>query len=264
MSGLSINPRARPLRYSGEGPGVLLLHGLTGSPYTFGPLARALSEQGYDVSAPLLPGHGTTPNHLRYTGWNDWLVAARRSFDELSARHEKVFIIGFSMGALLSTVIAQERGQRVGGLVAMAVPLELDLKSQTVLSLARKIPIAAVYPFVKKANGPDVSDPAIAASMPSYDRTPISAAASMLDGQGLAADRVQRLSVPVLVLHGRSDHVAPVRNARVFYDLLETPNRRLIIYPKSWHILPLDVEHEQVEADILDFLRAPERLGLID
>ena len=78
MTGLSINLRASSLHYEGDRSGVLLLHGLTGSPYTFGPLARVLSEQGYEVSVPLLPGHGTTPNQLRYTGWNDWLVAARR------------------------------------------------------------------------------------------------------------------------------------------------------------------------------------------
>ena len=217
---------------------MLLLHGLTGSPYNFGPLARRLADEGYEVAAPLLPGHGTSPERLRYTGWNDWLVAARRAFDRLAERHEAVFIVGFSMGSLLATVVAQERGLKVAGLVVIAVPLELDLKSQTVLKLARRVPIDLFLPFVKKENGPDVSDPGVAAAMPSYDRTPIAAAASMLDGQTLAADRAGRLGVPVLVLHGRHDHVAPVRNARVFYDLLQTPSRRLIIYPKSWHILP--------------------------
>ena len=126
-----------------------------------------------------------------------------------------------------------KRGLKVAGLVVIAVPLELDLKSQTVLKLARRVPIDFFLPFVKKENGPDVSDPGVAAAMPSYDRTPIAAAASMLDGQTLAADRAGRLGVPVLVLHGRHDHVAPVRNARVFYDLLQTPKRRLIIYQKA-------------------------------
>ena len=83
----------------------------------------------------------------------------------------------------------------------------------------------------------------------------------MLEGQALAADRASRLAVPVLVLHGRHDHVAPVRNARVFYDLLQTPSRRLIIYPKSWHILPLDIEHEQMQADVVDFVLNPKDWG---
>ena len=173
------------------------------------------------------------PNIFGIQGGGDWLVAARRAFDRLADRHKNVFIVGFSMGSLLATVVAQERGLKVAGLVAIAVPLELDLKSQTVLKIARKVPIDLVVPFVKKDNGPDVSDPGVAAAMPSYDRTPIAAAVSMLEGQALAADRASRLAVPVLVLHGRHDHVAPVRNARVFYDLLQTPSRRLIIYPKA-------------------------------
>ena len=251
---------ARSIYYDGNKGAVLLLHGLTGSPYTFGPLARRLADEGYEVAAPLLPGHGTSPEHLRYTGWGDWLVAARRAFDRLADRHKNVFIVGFSMGSLLATVVAQ-RGLKVAGLVAIAVPLELDLKSQTVLKIARKVPIDLVVPFVKKDNGPDVSDPGVAAAMPSYDRTPIAAAVSMLEGQALAADRASRLAVPVLVLHGRHDHVAPVRNARVFYDLLQTPSRRLIIYPKSWHILPLDIEHEQMQADVVDFVLNPKDWG---
>ena len=253
MSDLTVNPRARSIYYDGNKGAVLLLHGLTGSPYTFGPLARRLADEGYEAAAPLLPGHGTSPEHLHYLGGaTGWSLRAGLLTVWLTAKN--VFIVGFSMGSLLATVVAQERGLKVAGLVAIAVPLELDLKSQTVLKIARKVPIDLVVPFVKKDNGPDVSDPGVAAAMPSYDRTPIAAAVSMLEGQALAADRASRLAVPVLVLHGRHDHVAPVRNARVFYDLLQTPSRRLIIYPKSWHILPLDIEHEQMQADVVDFV----------
>ena len=261
MGQFSIDPSAQPIEISGTRGAVLLLHGLTGSPYTFGPMAQGISEQGFEVSVPLLPGHGTSPESLQHTRWNDWLMAARSRFDDLASRHKQVFIVGFSMGSLLGTVLAQERGKQVAGLVAMAVPLDLGIKAQTVLRLARVLPIANFLPFVEKKNGPDVSDAAVAAAMPSYDRTPISAAASMVKGQTLAMDRAARLSIPVLVMHGRHDHVAPLRNARMFLELLKTPKQRLIIYPKSWHILPLDLEHEQVQKDVLDFLESPETMG---
>ncbi len=117
------------------------------------------------------------------------------------------------MGALCALVLAHERGSRVGGVVAMAAPLELAWKSQLTLTVARRLPLADAIPFIRKGDGPDVSDASVAAGMPTLDRIPMAAAASLLRGQEAARDRAGRLSVPVLVQHGRFDHVAPVHNA---------------------------------------------------
>ncbi len=236
---------------------VLCLHGLTGTPYEIMPIARALAAAGHAVCAPRLVGHGTCPESLAQTRWSDWLASARIAFDSLASKHEQVFILGNSMGALVALVLAHERGARVAGVVAMATPLELQWKAQTLLTVARRVPLADALPYIAKRGGPDVSDPAVAAAMPSYDRIPIAAAQSLIEGQQAAEARAPRLSVPVLVQHGRHDHTAPVHNARRLHALLRTPHRRLAIYPRSWHILALDVEHEQVVADVLDFVSNP-------
>lgn len=236
---------------------ALVLHGLTGSPYEVRPVAEALADSGLRVRAPRLIGHGRTPKALQHTRWGDWLAIARRHFDELAAEHERVFIVGLSMGALVSIALAHERGARCAGVVSMATPLELEWKSQATLRAATHLPIADFVPFLSKRGGPDVSDAAVAAAMPSYDRIPLAAAASLLEGQAVAIDRVPRLGVPFLVLHGRFDHVAPVHNAHRLMKMLRTPQRRLVVYPRSWHILPLDVEHEAVARDIVAFVKDP-------
>jgi len=236
---------------------ALCLHGLTGSPYEVRPVAEALVEAGLRVCAPRIVGHGRTPEALQHTRWADWLSTARRHFDELAAEHPRVFVVGLSMGALCAIVLAHERGAKVAGVVAMATPLELEWKSQATLSLARRVPLADVLPYLRKSGGPDVSDSAVAAAMPSYDRIPLAAAASLLEGQLAATDRLSRLATPFLVQHGRFDHVAPVHNAHRLMKKLRTPHRRLVIYPRSWHILPLDVEHEAVVRDIVAFVKDP-------
>ena len=109
MVDYAVTPRAMPFEYPGDRGAVLLLHGLTGTPYTMRPLGQRLAEAGYHVYAPLIIGHGTAPEVLQHTRWNDWLISARRAFDRLNQIHERVFIVGFSMGGLLSIVIAQER-----------------------------------------------------------------------------------------------------------------------------------------------------------
>jgi carboxylesterase len=249
-----VDERARAFEFDGDRGAVLCLHGFTGSPYEYRPLAQHLSAAGYRVRAPRLAGHGETPAHLAPLRWEDWLSSARQAFDALAEDNEKVFIVGHSMGALIALVLGHERGARVGGIVAMSTPLVLDMVSQAALTVIRRLPFSGLLPDAKKKDGPDVSDPAVAAAMPSYDRMPLAAAASLLDGQAEAKDRATRLSAPVLIQHGRHDHTAPVRNASMLYKLLKTPRRRQVIYPRSWHILPLDVEHEAVNQDVLEFL----------
>jgi carboxylesterase len=236
---------------------ILCLHGLTSTPFEWRPLAETFTAHGHVVRTPRLVGHGTRPEVLQHTRWGDWLSSARHAFDTLADEHGSVFIIGASMGALCAIALAHERGARVAGVVLMATPLQLAFKSQLTVRVANKIPLAAVVPFIMKKGGPDVSDPAVAAAMPSYDRIPMASAASLLEGQIIARDRLPRLGCPVLVQHGRHDHVAPVSNAAQVMAALQTPHRRAIMYPRSWHILSLDVEHERVISDALAFITDP-------
>lgn len=246
-----------PFDLPGGSPAVLCLHGLTGTPYIWRPLAAALAAAGHRVKAPRLVGHGMTPGLLRHTRFADWLGTARRAFDELARTHDPIFVVGHSMGALAAITLAHERGDRVAGLVVMATALEVNWKQQLVLSIARHLPLADAIPYVIKKSGPDVSDPAVAAALPTDDRTPIAAAASLLDGQAEAKRRLPLLGVPVLVQHGRQDHVAPVQNAREVLAALRTPHKRAIVYPRSWHILSLDVEQAAVTRDVLAFIEDP-------
>lgn len=246
-----------PFVAKGGPKAVLLIHGFTSTPVEMKPIFDALVDAGHTVRAPLLVGHGTEPEALAHTRWADWLASARHAFDALALQADEVFIIGSSLGALLGLVLAHERGERCAGVVAMSTPLQLTLLSQSVLKISRHLPLADVFPFARKTKGPDVSDSAVAAALPSYDRVPLAAAQSLLEGQNEVLLRIDRLATPVVVMHGRHDHTAPVANARRLFQLLRTADRRLIIYPRSWHILPMDVEHERVVADCVSFINDP-------
>ncbi len=87
-------------------PGVLLLHGFTATPAEMHPLGQALHRQGYNVSAPLLPGHGLTPQHLNDCRWQDWLGAVEQAYQALRSESASVAVCGESMGGLLSICLA--------------------------------------------------------------------------------------------------------------------------------------------------------------
>ena len=59
--------------------GILLIHGLTGTPNEMRVLARGLHLQGYTVYAVKLAGHCGTLDDLVGTSWLDWLASVRRA-----------------------------------------------------------------------------------------------------------------------------------------------------------------------------------------
>ena len=65
--------------------GVLLVHGLSDSPYIMRGLAEYLHGQGWYVVALRLPGHGTAPSGLLEVKWQDWAAAVRLAAKDLVA-----------------------------------------------------------------------------------------------------------------------------------------------------------------------------------
>ena len=84
---------------------VVLLHGLTDSPYSLRHVARRYVQAGYVALAIRLPGHGTVPAGLVDVEWEQWMAAthlAVREARRLSPAPTPLHVIGFSNGGALA------------------------------------------------------------------------------------------------------------------------------------------------------------------
>jgi len=84
---------------------VVMLHGLTDSPYSLRHLAALYVDRGYAVFAIRMPAHGTTPAALAGVEWREWLAATRLAVREarrLVAAPAPLEIVGFSNGGSLA------------------------------------------------------------------------------------------------------------------------------------------------------------------
>ncbi|NGP53173.1 alpha/beta fold hydrolase [Thioalkalivibrio sp. XN8] len=84
--------------------GVLLLHGMSDSPYSLRALGEALQARGYQVVGLRLPGHGTSPAGLRTVSVADMAAAVRLAMAHLatSLGGKPVHLVGYSNGATLA------------------------------------------------------------------------------------------------------------------------------------------------------------------
>lgn len=84
---------------------VVLLHGLTDSPYSLRHVARRYVTAGYVAVAIRLPGHGTVPAGLVDVHWAQWMAATRLAVREARRRAPApapLHVVGFSNGGALA------------------------------------------------------------------------------------------------------------------------------------------------------------------
>jgi len=93
--------------------GVLLLHGMSDSPYSLRAPGEMLNQRGYQVLGLRLPGHGTAPSGLTSVSWRDMAAAVRLGMEYLAARvgEKPIHIIGYSTGAPLALNFALDAEQ---------------------------------------------------------------------------------------------------------------------------------------------------------
>jgi alpha-beta hydrolase superfamily lysophospholipase len=87
--------------------GVLLVHGLTDSPYHMKSIGKIFCNNGFYVIGLRLPGHGTVPGGLLNVTWEDWYSAvkfgARMVLEKIENRRDSKFYVGgFSTGGALT------------------------------------------------------------------------------------------------------------------------------------------------------------------
>ena len=84
---------------------VVLLHGLTDSPYSLRHVARRYADRGFVAIGVRLPGHGTVPAGLTDVRWEDWSAATRLAVREARRRvpaPAPLHLVGFSNGGALA------------------------------------------------------------------------------------------------------------------------------------------------------------------
>jgi len=90
---------------------VVLLHGLTDSPYSMRNIAQRYAAHGFAAVVIRLPGHGTVPAGLTNAAWEDWMAATRlavREAKRLAPSDLPLHLVGYSNGGALAVKYATD------------------------------------------------------------------------------------------------------------------------------------------------------------
>jgi carboxylesterase len=238
--------------------GVLLIHGLCGSPSEIRFVANGLTRNGYTVLCPQLAGHGGTEADLMATTWQDWYESAEKGLEELSATCETVIVGGLSTGAVLSLMLAERHPDKVnavalysptlwlsGRQIPWYLPLFRLIDSKWVANLFR-FPVP-IHVGIKDKRIRDFIRGAMAAEGSKV--APVSTpGGAVLERRRLAKvvmKTLNRISQPVLILHAREDDYAGLDNAAYLQRELAGPVD-LVVLDDSYHMVTVDRQRHVV------------------
>lgn len=244
---LSKRISSEPFRYDGnKSTACYLIHGYTGSTFEFDGLGRFLASQDLTAVADLLPGHGTSVEDCNATSYRDWMHAVEQGYDRLTREFEKVFVIGFSMGCVLTFHLALERNP--AGLIIMSPALFKFRSWKAYLS-----PIMCHFKEyeVKHFKPKGGRRP----QKFGYAVYPLKAGREALKMTLKMRRMLHQMTAPTLVMHSTQDITAPYVNGPKVYEAIGSEDKEFIKFERSSHMLMYDCEKKDVWDAILKFIQ---------
>lgn len=245
---------AAAFRHEGGRTACLLLHGFTATPEEMRYLGTRLHERGFTVLAPCVAAHGTHPEDLARSSWQDWYASAEQSLRELIPTTDRLVVVGQSMGALLALRLAARHPQHVGGVALLAPAIRL---SRWWLSWVRPLLplLARRQPYHEKADSGDIADEAARAVRLGYRQIPVRALHQLLLLQKEVRSLLAEVRQPCLIIQSRQDHTCSASGVTVLQQRLGGPVETLML-DDSFHVVSVDVDRELVADQVARFAAA--------
>lgn len=255
--------------FEGDRRGVLLVHGLTGTPAEMRLLGKRLHREGFTVHGVQLAGHCGNEDDLLTTGWRDWHASVEQAAVRMRPHVDHLFVAGLSMGALLALLLAAERPDLVDGVGVLGATFRYDgwnmpaiARLSFLLPLVKRLGLARRRSFLEQSPY-GIRDERIRAQISGAMLGGDSATAGLpgnpwhsLADLYLLAARVRRRLVdvraPCLVAHATEDDVANVRNAHLVAARVRAPVE-LLLLANSYHMITLDRERGILAARLAAF-----------
>lgn len=260
-------PLDRSIMIEGGPVGVLLIHGLGGTPVELREVARRLAATGATVLCCQLAGHCGTEAELAATTIEDWYASAEAALATLEARCTKVIVGGLSMGALLAGLLAARNPDSVEGVVMLAPTLRYDGWSIPrygfLLRLLINTPLGRRYRFVEREPY-GLKDERIrrvivrAMRLGDTDAgslgTPSAALQQLWRLVAVLKPQLSSIRQPVFIAHARHDDVASFNNAVLLQRRLGGTVECLVL-DDSYHLVTLDRQRHLVTDRISAFIQ---------
>ena len=253
-----------------QNKGVLLVHGLTGSPSEMRFVGKQLHRAGFTVYAPTLAGHCGTERDLLATTFEDWVDSVRAAIRQFAQKVEEVYVAGICVGGAIGLYAAADEPSVKGAaiyspllkydgwntpfyyrLAPLGIPIVRHIPLLNKMSFGESAPYGLKSERIRNAiigKGDGIEG--------TLDRFPLIGLYENLRLNKALCDRLPNIHIPTLLIHAREDDVSHPRNATAIQSLHGGPCE-VAWLEDSYHMVHVDQERHKVAQWTAEFFGIP-------
>jgi alpha-beta hydrolase superfamily lysophospholipase len=173
-----------------------------------------------------------------------------------------IFIVGHSMGGLMSASFLLEHQDKISGAVLSGPAIKVpDTISKATILAGKALSILMPQIGVTKLDSESLCrDPAV---VDAYNNDPLvhtekitaRLGAEFIKTMQEVSERASEIKVPILIVQGSDDKLADPSGAQLLYDLVGSEEKKITFYDGFYHEIFNEPEHEQVLNDVNTWLQ---------
>lgn len=245
-------------RFEGGRSGVLLIHGLTGTPAEMRLVGKGLNRAGFSVYGMQLAGHCGDAKDLLATNWQDWYASVVKAAEQFRQEVDHLFVAGLSMGAVLALKLAADHPDWVKGVGVYGATFKYDgwatpwygkfsflLPLIDSLGIGRNWMVHEEEPYGlrderlrQQISSLMLGGDSAAAGLPG---NPWPSLAEMYKMAAVVRRDLPKVNAPCLIAHATEDDIASIQNAYLVERSVSGPVETLWL-EDSYHMITIDRE----------------------
>jgi len=234
--------------------GCVISHGYKSGPKEIAPLAQYLFEQGINVYAVRLKGHGTMPEDLRDVTYKDWYNSFDVGYAALRGVSEKLYLCGFSTGGLLALLKASNVQDTVDGIICINSALSLQdirvkyiVPTLNILNNFLSMFNADMDTYESEPEHPDIN----------YKKHYLTSIGELKELIDVVNERLRFVTEPTFIIQGDKDPIVNPQSADLIYDSIASQKKEKYILHSDKHVITLEEDTREVFFEkIVAFIKA--------
>jgi carboxylesterase len=184
---------------------------------------------------------------METTTSKDWLLHARKSLDSIAKDYNNINLVGISMGALISIILAAEN-THINKIVSMSAPIVFRnklLKLTPILKYVKRFN-EIVPPEVVEGENDDLDI--------GYRRTPLRCAPHLIKISKMARKSLPHIKNSILIIQSEIDGQVMRKSAEIIYNNVSSSQKEIMLLDNSKHVVTIGLQRKEVEEKITEFL----------
>lgn len=250
-------PAKKEQKIADKNLSVLISHGYKSSPKEVEPLAKYLNNLGYNVYAVRLKGHGTTALDLSRIKWQEWYDSLQRGYGALRNISDKISIIGFSTGGLLTLLSSANKNENSKSFLNSIISINSALRLRDIR--ARFVPgINAWNQLMKhlkiKRGRLEYIEDLPENIVTNYKRNYLTSIEQLGDLMEECENNLKKVTQNSLLIQAINDPVVNSSGAKIIFKKIKSKNKILKEVDFSNHVIINGDRKEEIFKIISDYL----------